>query len=148
MFDYEEWIEMEEETKKLHNLVKTQREQIDKLVELLTQASDIQNIPTTSNDEKHPITTNSLHLSLRQLPTNIPKKCSVCNYEFPTIYTETQIANHIENCLFKSDIVDLNVSMESKQLECPYCNEKLPNNDDIIYTQHLSQCFNEMTGNF
>jgi hypothetical protein len=36
--------------------------------------------------------------------------------------------------------------MELKQIECPYCNEKLPNNDDIDYIQHLSQCFNEMTG--
>jgi len=38
--DYQQWIEMEEETKKLHSLVKTQRDQIDKLVELLSQGGN------------------------------------------------------------------------------------------------------------
>jgi len=42
MFDYEEWTEIEEETKKLHNLVVTQREQIDKLIEILKQTGNIQ----------------------------------------------------------------------------------------------------------
>jgi hypothetical protein len=42
MFDYEEMIEMEEETKKLHHLVVTQREQIDKLIEILKQTGNIQ----------------------------------------------------------------------------------------------------------
>jgi hypothetical protein len=37
MYDYQQWIEMEEETKKLQNLVQTQREQIDNLIELLSQ---------------------------------------------------------------------------------------------------------------
>jgi hypothetical protein len=37
MLDYEECIEMESETKKLHNLVEAQRDKIDKLVELLSQ---------------------------------------------------------------------------------------------------------------
>jgi len=54
--------------------------------------------------------------------------------------------SHVEKCLPKSDIIDSNISMESKPMECPYCNEKLPNNEDIDYIQHLSQCFNEMTG--
>jgi hypothetical protein len=35
-------IEMEEETKKLHHLVVTQREQIDKLIEILKQTGNIQ----------------------------------------------------------------------------------------------------------
>ncbi len=37
MYDYQQWIEMEEETKKLQNLVQTQREKIDNLIELLSQ---------------------------------------------------------------------------------------------------------------
>jgi hypothetical protein len=51
MFHYDEWHEMEQETKQLHNLVNKQREQIDKLIELLTEPGNIhmdnrQNSPT------------------------------------------------------------------------------------------------------
>jgi hypothetical protein len=56
---------------------------------------------------------------------------------------EYSVCNHAEKSLVAS-----NVSMESKQLECPYCNEKFPNNDGVIYIEHLSQCFNELTGSF
>jgi len=92
--------------------------------------------------------TNSLNSSTREIQKNTSQKCAVCNYEFPIIYSEIEIINHVEKCLSTSDVIDSNVSMESKQLECPYCNEKLSNTDDLFYIQHLSQCFNEMTGNF
>jgi hypothetical protein len=42
MVNYEQWMEMEEETKKLHNLVEIQRDQIDKLIGLLSETGDSQ----------------------------------------------------------------------------------------------------------
>jgi len=37
MVNYEQWTEMEEETKKLHNLVETQRNKINELIKLIFQ---------------------------------------------------------------------------------------------------------------
>ena len=31
---------------------------------------------------------------------------------------------------------------------CPYCNQQLPDQDEIAYVEHLSQCFNEMNNIF
>jgi len=126
MFDYEQWTEIEEETKKLQNLVNTQREQIDKLIELLSQTE-------IAKDEKDSTIENSV-----DLPTQ----------EVINTTTEIQIINQAEKRLSTPNIVDSNVSMGAAPLQCPYCNEILPNNDETVYIQHLSQCFNEMTGNF
>jgi hypothetical protein len=37
MVNYEQWTEMEEETRKLQNLVETQRDRINELVNLIAQ---------------------------------------------------------------------------------------------------------------
>jgi hypothetical protein len=37
MVNYRQWMEMEEETRKLHNLVQTQRDKINELIKLLSQ---------------------------------------------------------------------------------------------------------------
>jgi hypothetical protein len=37
MINFEQWMEMEEETKKLHNLVEAQRDKINELVKLLSK---------------------------------------------------------------------------------------------------------------
>jgi hypothetical protein len=37
MVNYEHWREMEEETRKLHNLVETQRDRINELINLIAQ---------------------------------------------------------------------------------------------------------------
>lgn len=37
MVNYQQWIEMEEETKKLHQLVETQRDKINELVNMISE---------------------------------------------------------------------------------------------------------------
>jgi hypothetical protein len=37
MVNYEQWMEMEEETKRLHNLVEIQRERINELIKLISK---------------------------------------------------------------------------------------------------------------
>jgi len=91
MFDYEEWIEIEEETKKLQNLVNTQREQIDRLIELLSQTE-------TAKDEKDSTIENSVDLPTQKVTNNT---------------TENQITNNAEKSLSTSNVVDSNVSMEA-----------------------------------
>jgi hypothetical protein len=41
MINFEQWKEIEEETKKLHSLVEAQRDQIDKLIGLLSLTGEI-----------------------------------------------------------------------------------------------------------
>ncbi|CAF3761828.1 unnamed protein product [Rotaria sordida] len=45
--DYEEWMEIEEETRKLHNLVKNQQNQINELFKLLPYQGEYQNVEFT-----------------------------------------------------------------------------------------------------
>jgi hypothetical protein len=59
-----------------------------------------------------------------------------------------EITNHIGNCFSKASISYPNISAELNPVDCPYCNERLSNSDELANYQHLSQCFNEMTGNY
>lgn len=139
MIDYEQWLEVEEETKQLHQLVKTQREHIDQLVEILSLIDEEKMIHqrTTIPSLEKPD-------SLPELPVYATKECSVCNDESSDI----QINDHVENCLSTSNIVDTPVPTEPERLGCPFCDEKFTNNDDIAYIEHLSRCFNDMNGHF
>ncbi len=44
MINFEQWMEMEEETKKLHNLVEAQRDKINELVKLLSKEGQHLNV--------------------------------------------------------------------------------------------------------
>ncbi len=48
MINFEQWMEIEEETKKLHNLVEAQRDQIDKFIGLLSLTGEIK-----TNDSRY-----------------------------------------------------------------------------------------------
>jgi len=37
MVSYQQWMEMEEETRKLHNLVEIQRDRINELIKIISQ---------------------------------------------------------------------------------------------------------------
>ncbi|UJR15073.1 hypothetical protein I4U23_002042 [Adineta vaga] len=84
MVNYEQWIEIEEETRKLHNLIKIQRDQIDTLIELLS--------------EKDLVKTDEPTCSTEVFMDNTPKKCSLCDFEFPLRSTDDEIIQHFEAC--------------------------------------------------
>ncbi|CAF1183570.1 unnamed protein product [Adineta steineri] len=133
--DYERWMEMEEDSRKLQNLVQTQRDQIDKLIELLSQQETI-------NNENKTLTVNELHPTTKESLNDITKRCSLCNFEFPLTYTEEQIINHFEKCLTTTSMEARNMTPGAKQLECPYCSKKLETMDDMIYLDHVAKCCN------
>ncbi|CAF1182146.1 unnamed protein product [Rotaria sp. Silwood1] len=240
--DYDQWTEIEDDAKKLQEIVQTQRDQIEKIVTLISQTAtasttlnptdvpinDTETIiteqPTKPNantniinsllrkvqyltghhTQQEPATNDSLErttlenhspgispsqslatltvqslqptiidqkekieesqdkydeelndkeINNKQLiieeprtPTNTPimsmtpketKKCPVCNIEFSLTTNDEEVYDHIEKCLFPS-----NENTVPKDYECPYCNRKLPGNEEVAYIQHLSDCIN------
>ncbi|UJR31612.1 hypothetical protein I4U23_019095 [Adineta vaga] len=224
--DYNQWTEIEDDAKKLHQLVQTQKNQINEIVTLISesatasnslnlpdipennsQASTIDNqtpppsdntfistllkkihditgqhtpqqpVPTTTTTttlretilENHSpgaspsqslanLTLTSLnpieephdtqiHIEEPQQTVDMPitpdneketKACPVCDHKFPPTIDDVQMYDHIESCLFPST----SKVEEPKEYECPECTRKWPNNDEIGYLQHLSDCFN------
>ncbi|CAF1090508.1 unnamed protein product [Rotaria sp. Silwood1] len=141
LVDYEEWMELEEETKKLHKLVEHQQNQINELNKLISQEGEYEK---TVKNEKHHTTTYSIRPLTRELQNNIKTKCCVCDYEYPNICNETEIQNHVKNCLSTISLDNLNVSIERIQLECPFCDKKLLNNGDIADLEHLTICCSQL----
>ncbi|CAF1445759.1 unnamed protein product [Rotaria sp. Silwood1] len=141
LVDYEEWMELEEETKKLHKLVEHQQNQINELNKLISQEGEYEK---TVKNEKHHTTTYSIRPLTRELQNNIKTKCCVCDYEYSNTCNETEIQNHVKNCLSTISLDNLNVSIERIQLECPFCDKKLLNNGDIADLEHLTICCSQL----
>jgi hypothetical protein len=132
MIDYDQWLEVEEEIKQLHQLVKTQREHIDQLAEMLSSIDQDKMINQSTSS--HP-----LEIASEEKPNSLPE-CSVDNSQS----NEIPNTDHVEEYLSISPPVPT----ESKQLECPFCNAKFANNEDIAYIEHLTNCFNNVNDNF
>ena len=66
------------------------------------------------------------------------KKCPICNQEFAPTMNEVDMYEHVDNCLFPA------VNTVPNDYECPNCNQKFPNSDEVAYHQHLSDCFNRL----
>ncbi|CAF3979567.1 unnamed protein product [Rotaria sp. Silwood2] len=131
IIDSEEWMQIQEETRRLYNLVEMQLNQINELTKLLTQED---------KNEKSHTTTCSIPPLTRELQNNIKKKCCMCNHEYPTTSSEVEIHNHIANCLSTVNVDSLNVSVERVELNCPFCDKKLLNNGDTTDLEHLTIC--------
>ena len=143
MINFEQWMEMEEETKKLHKLVEAQRDQIDKLIGLLSLTGAIRSF--TLNISHTVFLDITINPSSRKLV--VTSKCYLCDYEFPQTFNEDQRIAHIEKCSSTIGFDNLNISLDLKQWECPYCAQKFINDDETSYIQHLSLCYNDNTGN-
>lgn len=65
------------------------------------------------------------------------KKCPICNQEFPETITDEDMYDHIDKCLFAS-----NMNAQPSDYECPSCSQKMPGIDEATYLQHLTDCYN------
>jgi hypothetical protein len=90
--------------------------------------------PEPIRDEPHA----PIDIPIVFIPQNDTKKCPVCNHEFALTSNDLEMYDHIENCLFPSGATNT----PPKEYECPNCNRKYPGNDENIYLQHLSDCYN------
>lgn len=122
MLDYEQNVEIEEETKRLHNLVKYQREKIDELVEIIE----------ATNHKEDPCF----------LP--VTNQVFTSNYGYNVSEPQTPINSYLPSY----DEVNPRTSLEQKQTRCQLCNELLSPDDDAYNYQHLKQCYEEMTGSY
>ncbi|CAF4075793.1 unnamed protein product [Rotaria sp. Silwood2] len=113
-----------------------------------SQNTHVEEAQNTHIEESHDKQNDNENLIQEEprIPTNPPsipsapkeiKTCPVCNHEFLLTTNDEEVYDHIEKCLFPSAI-----STEPKHYECPYCNRKLPGNDEEAYLQHLSDCIN------
>ncbi|CAF0865750.1 unnamed protein product [Adineta ricciae] len=128
--DYEQWMQIDEETKKLHDLIKTQSNQINTIIELLSAKDIIKNDkPTCSN--------------WAGLNSTI-QKCPICEFEFLDTITDDNINQHMETCLISSGLAAENMSIEPKQLACPFCSQQQSYTGHLAYLDHLSKCCNDI----
>ncbi|CAF1401668.1 unnamed protein product [Rotaria sordida] len=95
-------------------------------------------------NEKYHTTTYSISPLISELENTMKKKCCVCDYEYPIICNETEIHNHVKNCLSTVNLDNLHVSDERIQLDCPFCDKKLLNNGDITDLEHLTMCCSQL----
>ena len=145
MIDYDQWLAIDEETKQLQQLVKTQHERIDQLVEFLSSI----------DQEKVIVRSASPPLEENLQPFPEPSvKFPEPSFEFPESSVklpEPSIAYPESSEMPNVDHVptaDAAVPMEPEELRCPLCDEKFPNDSDIPYLEHVSQCFNDVNENF
>jgi len=108
MVNYQQWMELEEETKTLYNLVETQRDRIDELIKLLNQEDEtsvVEQRPTifdhnpertnvrTSTDEQQ----GSGYNFNRSVPFQSIRTCPLCQAIFNELtMTEEQFQQHIK----------------------------------------------------
>lgn len=98
------------------------------------QKQTIDNPEPTPEEPPAPINIPVVHIPS---PTRETKRCPVCNHEFLPTTSDEAMYDHIETCLFPPS-----ARVEPTNYECPYCNKKLPGNDESAYLQHLSDCIN------
>ncbi|CAF2054182.1 unnamed protein product [Rotaria magnacalcarata] len=132
--DDEEWMKLEEETRKLQTLVEYQRNQINELIKLMPKQE------TFANKEQPTRTCSIISPLPRKTPHNVRKKCCLCNYEYPLVHTEVEIQNHLETCLSKITPDNQDDSFESVNVDCPFCDKKLLNNGDSADLHHMTMC--------
>ena len=138
-------MQIDNETKKLHDLVKTQSEQINTLIEFLSVKGNClvflifvtPYILDIIKNEK-PTCSNRAELN------STTQKCSICEFEFPDTFTGDNINQHMETCLISSGPVAENMPIEPKQLACPFCSERRSFTDHLSYLDHLTKCCNDI----
>ena len=72
------------------------------------------------------------------------QKCSICEFEFPDTLTDDNINQHMETCLISSGPVAENMSIEPKQLACPFCSQQRSFTGHLSYLDHLTKCCNDI----
>jgi len=100
----------------------------------------------TQNEERPTVSVRTLPPISRLSSYADIKKCPICNHQFPRATGELEIYNHVESCL-NSSVGGNNDPTQTNEYECPNCNQRFPD-DDKVYLQHLTYCFNERTNTF
>lgn len=116
---------LQQETRKLENLLETQLNKINELNQIISY----QNEPIEIFSSLPP-----------ELINSNKKKCCLCDFEYPTTHTENEIRNHVEDCLSSMTFESINIPDECKQLACPYCDKELLNNGDVNDLHHMAIC--------
>ncbi|CAF1183494.1 unnamed protein product [Rotaria sp. Silwood1] len=132
MIDYKVWMEIEEETRKLYNLVERQRNQINELIKLIPlQGQDSSFHDITAPISKSPI--------VKQQPAAYNANVG------STLVTRVRTLAGQQQY---SGINDPSSSPQSTQYECPICKQRFSGNDDKAYREHLSDCYSESDARF
>ncbi|CAF4873585.1 unnamed protein product [Rotaria sp. Silwood1] len=132
MIDYKVWMEIEEETRKLYNLVERQRNQINELIKLIPlQGQDSSFHDITAPISKPPI--------VKQQPAAYNANVG------STLVTRVRTLAGQQQY---SGINDPSSSPQSTQYECPICKQRFSGNDDKAYREHLSDCYSESDARF
>jgi hypothetical protein len=119
---------------------------IHSLTDFLTEPF-VDTVDNETQNEERPI------ISVRTLPplsrlssyADI-KKCPICSHEFRRATDELEIYIHVEACL-TSPVSGNNDPTETNVYECPNCKQRFPD-DDKVYLEHLTDCYNERTSIF